>query len=174
MGHEHPVIDAIRARRSVRKLEPGPVPRETLETIVDCGRLAPTANNLQTWEFVVVTDRAKLVRMSELATHGKFIADASACVVVCGDPKNRSVYLDGAAATENMLLAIHALGLASTWVQGFEKDYNAPVKSLLGIPEPLVLIALVPVGHPAAETRGPKKRSLEDVLHWETFGRKTR
>ena len=63
------LIDIIKTRRSVRRYAPGPVPREVLETIVDCGRLAPTSNNLQTWEFVVVTDRDALRRIGEIATH---------------------------------------------------------------------------------------------------------
>ncbi len=167
---EHPVIHALRTRRSVRRYRPEPVTRAQLELIVDCGRLAPSANNVQQRDFVVVTEPEKLARLSELATWGKFIRDAGACVVVCGDPQNRSVYLDGAAAVENMLVAIHALGLASCWVQGFEKDYNAPIKELLGVPEPLVLVALIPVGHPAdASTTTPKKRPLAEVLHWERF-----
>ena len=170
MPEENTIIDAMRTRRSVRRYLPGPVPREVLETIVDCGRLAPTSNNRQTWEFVVVTDPEVLAKLAEVAYHGKFIAQACACVVVCGDlARNRSLYLDGAAATENMLLAIHALGLASCWVQGFDKDYAGPVKALLGIPEELALVSLVPVAHAEAPVRAPRKRPLSDVLHWERF-----
>jgi len=90
MNLDHPVIQAIRTRRSVRKYRAESVSREALETIVDCGRLAPSANNVQAWEFVVVTEREKLGRLAVLATHGKFIADAAACIIVCGDPSNRS------------------------------------------------------------------------------------
>jgi len=168
MNLQNPVIEAIRTRRSVRRYLPGEVPREALETIVDCGRLAPSANNTQSWEFVVVTEKDRLGELADLATWGKFIRDAAACIVVCGDPKNRSVYIDGAAATENMLLAIHALGLVSCWVQGFEKEYNAPIKKALGIPDHLVLVSLVPVA--VGETvKAPRKRALQEILHWERF-----
>jgi nitroreductase len=164
------VIEAVRTRRSVRRYRRAPVARELLELIVDCGRLAPSANNVQSWEFVVVTEEQRLQRLAELATYGRFIRDAGACIVVCGNPSNRSVYLDGAAAAQNMLLAIHALGLASCWVQGFEKDYNAPIKELLAIPEPLVLVALLPVAHSADRAVAmPRKRELAEVLHWERF-----
>jgi nitroreductase len=166
---DNPLIQAIRARRSVRHYRRQPLSKDILATIVDCGRLAPSANNVQAWEFVVVTEPATLKQLAELATYGKFIADAAACIVVCGDPVNRSIYLDGAAATENMLLAIHSLGLASCWVQAFEKDYNPAIKSLLGVPDRLVLIALVPVAAPAKDVRQPPKRSVEQVLHWEKF-----
>ena len=170
MHEENSIIETIRTRRSVRRYTPGPLSREMLETIVDCARLAPTSNNRQSWEFVVVTEPETLARLAELAVYGKFIGQAGACVVVCGDASaNRSIYLDGAAATENMLLAIHAMGLASCWVQGFEKDYAAPVKELLGIPQEMVLISLVPVAHAAAAARTPRKRPLDDVLHWERY-----
>lgn len=167
---ENPVIEAIRTRRSVRQYRPGPVSRETLNTIVDCGRLAPSSNNRQSWEFVVVTEPQTLGRLAELCTFGRFIRDAAACIVVCGDyAGNRSLYLDGAAATENMLLAIHALGLASCWVQGYDKPYGPAVLQLLGIPEALELVALVPVAHPAREVAMPKKRPLDQVMHWERY-----
>jgi nitroreductase len=167
---DNPLLQLIRSRRSVRRYRPGhQVSREQLEAIVDCGRLAPTANNAQSWEFVVVTQPERLRQLGQIATSGRFIADASACIVVCGDPRNRSVYLDGAAATENMLLAIHALGLCSCWVQGYEKDYNQTIKALLGIPEQHVLVALIPVAVAEGPTSPPPKRPLAEVLHWEKF-----
>ena len=170
MDVDNPVITAIRSRRSVRRYKPGPIPKQVLETIVDCGRLAPTANNRQTWEFVVVTDPDRLQRITELAPrNGPFIKDAGACIVVCSNPSNSSAYLDGAAAVENMLLAIHSLGLASCWVQTLDKPYNAPIKALLGIPDELVLVAMVPVAVPAGQTSTHHKRSLQDVLHWDRF-----
>jgi nitroreductase len=169
MSQENATIATIRARRSVRRYQRQPVARDLLETIVDCGRLAPTSNNRQSWEFVVVTDTDTLARIAELATHGRFIADAAACIVVCGDPSNSSVYLDGAAATENMLLAIHSLGLASCWVQTFEKDYAVPIKAMLGIPQHMVLVSMVPVAHAAGAARMPAKRTLAEVLHWDRY-----
>jgi nitroreductase len=166
---QNPVIEAIRARRSVRRYRPGPIPRADLELIVDCGRLAPSANNVQSWEFVVVTEAGTLKRLAAIATHGRFIKDAAACIVICADPANRSLYLDGAAAAQNMLLAIHALGYASCWVQGFEKDYNAALAEALGIPATHRLVALLPVGLPEGETAMPRKRALSEVLHWERY-----
>jgi nitroreductase len=165
----HPVIEAIRTRRSVRRYRPDPVSRELLELIVDCGRLAPSANNVQSWEFVVVTEAATLERLAGIATHGRFIKDAGACIVICASPSNRSLYLDGAAAAENMLLAIHALGLASCWVQAFEKDYNPAIAELLGIPGSIRLVALLPVAVPEGPTPTPKKRPLAEMLHWERY-----
>ena len=97
------------------------------------------------------------------------IQKEKACIVVCGNPKNRSVYLDGSAATQNMLLAIHSLGYSSCWVQAFEKDYNPALKELINIPANLVLVALVPVGLAKQQVPTPKKRLLDDVIHWEQY-----
>jgi len=105
-------LEAIKTRRSVRKYKPDPVSKEVLKTLVDAGRLAPTARNEQPWEFVVVTDAAKRQRLVDLATHGKFIAEAPACIVVLCKPSD--YYLeDGSAATTQIMLAATALGLGT-------------------------------------------------------------
>ncbi|MCP4603917.1 MAG: nitroreductase family protein [Proteobacteria bacterium] len=164
------VIESIRTRQSVRGYQPGPVTRDQLETIVDCGRLAPTALNEQVWEFVVVTEKATLMRLSEIMPeNGPFLADASSCIVISGDREHRSVYLDGAAAVENMLLAAHAMDLGACWIQAFEKPYNNAVMELLEIPDNQVLVAVISIGIPFESIKTPPKRSLDDVLHWEKF-----
>lgn len=182
-SQDNPVITALRTRRSVRAYGAEPVSRQELETIVDCGRLAPSSKNRQRWEFVVATDRERLRCLAELTDHGKFIAAAAACIVVCGDRDHRSVYLDCAAATENMLIAIHALGLAGCWVQAFDKPYDREIRQLFDIPDRLVLVALVALGRPGKEGASPGKESgrsgkegaspgkrpLSEVLHWERF-----
>ena len=110
-------IEALRTRRCVRAFRREAVDRETLEEVVDCGRLAPTALNVQPWEFVVVTDKTMLQRIAQATDHGRFIADAGACIVVLS--KATKYYLeDGSAATENILLACHARGLGACWVEG--------------------------------------------------------
>lgn len=164
------VIEVIRTRRSVRGYQPGPVTREQIETVVDCGRLAPSAFNEQSWEFVVVENPAVLKDIAELAPDNcPFLPDASACIVVCGLRSNGSLYLDGAAAVENMLLAAHALGLGACWVQAKDKPYAGAIMQLLGIPAEQALVAMVSIGVPFGEVNVPKKRSLKDVLHWEKF-----
>ena len=170
MSKKNPVVEAIRGRRSVRGYQPGPVTKDQLETIVDCGRLAPSSFNEQKWEFVVVTDHRRLVELAALVPeNGPFIADAMACIVVVGDPGHVAMYLDAAAAAENMLLAIHSMGLASCWVQAYQKPYNDDIKRLLGVPPELILCAIIPVGVPYAEVQPQPKRSLEDVIHWEKY-----
>lgn len=160
-------LTALTTRRSVRKYKPDAVPRDLLEKIVDAGRLAPTARNVQPWEFVVVTDRAKRQRLAEIAEYGKFIADAPACIVVLCTPTK--YYLeDGSAAATNILNAAAALGLGSCWVAGDKKPYAAEVVAACGAPPEMKLICLIAIGY-AAETPRPRKRPLDEVAHWETY-----
>lgn len=160
-------LEAIAKRRSVRKYRSGTVSREQLSQIVNMGRLAPTGRNEQPWEFVVVTEQTKLRKLAHLADHGKFIADASACVVVLCRPT--TYYLeDGSAATTQIMLAATALGLATCWVAGDKKAYAPQVVAAVGAPPELKLVSLIAIGH-AAETPTPGKRALNEVVHWDKF-----
>jgi len=160
-------IEALKTRRSVRAYRSEPVPRQIIEDIVDCGRLAATAINVQPWEFIVVTEPKMLRIIAETTDHGKFIAQVAACVVVlCRDTK---YYLeDGSAATQNILLAARAHGLGSCWVAGDKKPYASDICHLVRAPQGYKLVSLVPMGYPA-ETPVQTKRPLADVLHWERY-----
>jgi nitroreductase len=85
---ERIAMEVLKSRHSCRQFTDEPVSRTQLEEIVDAGRLAATARNVQPWHFVVITDRAKLRELGNLTDHGKFIGDAAACIVVlCEDTK---------------------------------------------------------------------------------------
>lgn len=159
-------IEVLKTRRCVRKFDSKGVPRGLIEDIVDCGRLAATAINIQPWEFVVLTSPAKLRQLAEITDHGKFIGGAQACVVVlCRASK---YYLeDGSAATQNILLAARAHGLGACWVAGDKKAYAAEICHLIGASSTeFRLVSLVPLGYPAEEPV-KSKRPLSEVLHWE-------
>jgi nitroreductase len=160
-------IDVLKTRRSVRTYKGEPVPAKIIEDIIDCGRLAATANNGQPWEFVVVTDPDIRRKIATITDYGKFIADAPVCVVVlCRDTK---YYLeDGSAATENILLAAHAHGLGSCWVAGDKKPYAGEIGRLVGAPQGYKLVSLIPMGY-SAESPEKSKRPLSDVLRWEKY-----
>ena len=160
-------IEALKTRRSVRAYTGEPVPRKIIEDVVDCGRLAATAINIQPWEFVIVTDPGLRRRLAETSDHGKFIADAPVCVVVlCQATK---YYLeDGSAATENILLAARAHGLGACWVAGDKKPFASEICRLVGAPQNFKLVSLIPLGYPA-ESPEKTKRPLSAVLHWEKY-----
>lgn len=164
---EH-ALDVITSRRSCRKYKTDPVSREDIETIVNAGRLAATGRNVQPWHFVVVTDEATRKRLVEINDHGDFITQAPACIIVLCD--QTKYYLeDGAAATENIMLAAEALGLGSCWVAGDKKPYADKILTLIGTPAKMKLISQIAVGYAADTNDRSQKHSLSDVLHWEKF-----
>jgi nitroreductase len=161
-------IEALRTRRSVRKFKSRAVPRDLIETLIDAGRLAATARNVQPWEFIVVTDAATRKKLAEISDYGKFISESPVCIVVfC---KNTKYFLeDGSAATQNILVAATALGLGSCWVAGDKKPYARKIADLLNVPSDCVLISLIAVGYSVEAPSLPSKRSVKEVLHWEKF-----
>jgi nitroreductase len=161
-------IEALRTRRCCRRYTDQPVAPALLEQIIDAGRLAATARNEQPCDFVVVTSAETRRRIADLSEHGKFIAESPACIAVIA--KDTKYYVeDGSAATQNLLLAAHAVGLASCWVAGDKKAYAPQIVELLGAPPTMRLVALVAVGYPRTDLPNPPKRPLEEVIHWERF-----
>jgi len=158
-------LEAIRRRRSVRRYTGDPIPREDLERIVDAGRLAASGNNRQPWDFIVVTDRAMIDRLKVAAG---WMDKSGAIIAVVLDPSSRWWLEDGSAAVENMLIASTALGYGSCWLEGNTLPREEEFKALLGVPEGKRLLTLVPLGVPAEQPTVGKK-SLEEVIHWETY-----
>ncbi len=163
-------MEAIRARRSTRIYKNKPIPKEALEQLVEAARFAPTARNVQPWEFVVITQPQTLKKIADLAENGRFVASAKACIAVfCSDTK---YYLeDGCAATVNILLAATALRLGSCWVAGDKKPYCSQVNNLLNVPQTLKLVSLIALGYPKSEGsfKMADKRKLGEVIHWDKF-----
>jgi len=160
-------IECLKTRRSVREYLDTPVPKEIIEDIVDCGRLAASAINIQPWVFIAVTDPAVRKKIADICDHGKFIEQSPVCIVVfCLDGK---YYLeDGSAATQNMLNAARAHGLGSCWVAGDKKEYAPKIAELLGVPSDYKLVSHIAVGYPA-QVPSPAKKTLSEVLRWEHF-----
>lgn len=158
-------IECIKKRRSIRTYLDKPVPKEILSDIVDCGRMAATARNVQPIEFIVVTDQNMRERLAELCEHGKFFSECGAVVVVVSE--DTKYYLeDGCAATQNVLNAARAYGLGSCWVAGDKKPYCDDIIELLGA-KGFKLVSLVAVGYAENLETGIKKKELP--IHWEKF-----
>lgn len=162
------LFDAIAQRASVRQLEAVDVPEEDLVRILDAGRRAPSGMNRQPFEFVVVR---KPETLQALASAQGCIGDVSCAIAVVADPERSRFWLeDIAASTENMLLAITALGYASVWIEGTLLRDEAAHKRTLGVPENLRLMIILPIGKAAAAVTQAPKRALEDMVYWERWG----
>ncbi len=162
------VFEAIARRASVRAYKPEPVSDEHLLKIIDAGRRAPSGYNRQPWYFIGVTDPAVLSRLAQIQ---ECLGQAGAAVaVVVEDTKYWKE--DAAAAIENMLLAATALGYGSLWIEGYVLAKEQLGKEILGVPEELHLIAILPIGTPAKTPHQAVKRDMDSVLFWDRYGRK--
>ncbi len=160
-------IEVLKTRRSIRRYINKPIPDEIIKDIIDCARLAPTANNKQPWLFVVIKDKKLKEKIAELTDYGKFIKQADCCIAVfCEDTK---YYLeDGSAATENILLAAWHYGIGSCWIAGDKKSYAEEIRKILEIPQKYKLVSLISLGYPEKEelkkSEDIKKKTLEEVM----------
>jgi nitroreductase len=161
-------FDTIRTMLAVRRYQDRPVPEATLRRVLEAGRLTGSAKNLQPWQFVVVQDRRTLQKLGALARTGAHVAQAAAAVVVAVERTPFAVS-DASRAIQSMLLAAWADGVGSNWVGfgGLEE-----VKALLGVPTSLDVLAILPLGYPAAAVgRGKKdRRPLGTVAYRERYG----
>ncbi len=169
-----PPDDLFQGRFSCRSFTTDPVPRATIETLLDAARWAPSGGNLQPWRFVVVTAAGARRELAAAALGQGFVAHAPVVIVVCavleesgrhyGD-RGRNLYAlqDTAAATENLLLAVTRAGLGACWVGAFDEDR---VRRALGLDPGWRPVALVPVGRPVEAPGRRSRRPLADVVVW--------
>ncbi|MBS7659600.1 MAG: nitroreductase family protein [Candidatus Bathyarchaeia archaeon] len=170
------VFEAIQARRSVRAYEPEPIPMDVLSRVLEAARLAPSAENIQPWHFIVVTDAEKRRKLAEAPFAG-FLKEAPIVIVGCGNQKASPKWfmIDVAIAMQNMVLAATAEGLGTCWVGSFKEDR---VKELLKIPEDYRVVALLAMGYPRKrlDLQGSiihlirRRKKLEEIVSYEEFG----
>ena len=162
-------FDAIRTVLAVRHFKDTPIPEPIVRQIVEAGRLTASAGNRQPWHFIVIRDKETLRQLGQLAHTGPYIAQAPLAMVVAIDRSPLAIS-DGSRAIQNMILAAWSQGIGSNWV-GYN---NLPeVKPLLGIPEEISVLAILPFGYPAeAVGKGQKKRKpLGEVAFQERWGK---
>ena len=167
--------EAIERRRSIRKYDRNkPVDHDTLLRLVRAAMLAPSARNLQPWQFIVITRREILDTIPEIHPYAAMMKEATAAILVCGDkakdPNDFYLVQNGAAATQNILLEAWSNGLGSVWlgVYGREERMNA-VSERFALPDHLIPISLIALGYPMEEKPLPE-RFRPELIHWESYG----
>lgn len=173
------VMECIRERRSIRKFINRVVSNEKITQILDSGRWAPSAGNIQNWLFIIVRDKGRKLQLSEASFQQYWIMNADTIIVVCSDEERIRPYygergelysIQGcAAAIENMLLTAHALGLGACWVGAFDENM---VKRILKIGDGLSVQALIPIGYSGEEPPAPKRLELINSVFLEEYGSK--
>jgi len=163
------VLDFICRRRSIRRFQKKTIPEETLTLLMKAAMAAPSGNNAQPWELVVVRDSKIKQDLSRVHTWVYMVADAPAAIVVMGDPGSEWWADDCAAAAENLLLAAANLGLGTVWC-GIKENDAKTVRRILGAPENLGVLCIIAVGYPA-ESPSPHTKYRKDKVHWDRFGK---
>lgn len=175
------VFEAIMARRSVRRFKSDDFPDELLDKVLEAARWAPSAGNCQGRDFIVVRDAGVKKELCEAALSQRFIEDAPINIVVCANDRRsarrygrrgRTLYclLDAAASAQNILLAVHALGLGACWIGAFS---DSRVKRALNLPEWLRPVAIIPVGYPDEAPWTTSRLPLTDVVHVDRYLRRS-
>ena len=169
------VYEAIRRRRSVRSYLDRAVEDDRLRRVLDAGRIAPSARNLQPWRFVVVRDGQRRRKLAELADQ-EFVGEAPVVIAVVGVSPDRVMFcgvpadpVDCAIAIDHMTLAAAAEGLGTCWVGHFPQD---SCRELLGVPPSAKIIELLTLGYPAepADCSSEKNRKrLDEIVTYEKF-----
>ena len=166
-------LDNIFARKSVRSYTDEPVSPEQVETILKAAMAAPSGMNMQPWRFVVVTDQK--VKDKLAVGFNKMIAKAPVVIIICGKTTNKlgapnkNWTADCAASTENLLLAVEALGLGAVWTACYPyEDRMNPTVEALGLPENISPYCIVPIGHPAGNDK-PKDKWNPENIHYEKW-----
>jgi nitroreductase len=168
-------LELIFGRRSVRIYSPGTVDETAVRTLLEAAMAGPSAMTKDPWRFVVVRRTETLRELAAALPGGKMLATAAVAIIVCGDQEaafeqNISYLLqDCSAATENLLLAAHGLGLGACWVgvhPGAESIRR--VRELLALPESIVPVAAIAVGRPG-EQLPARTRYNESYVHAEKW-----
>jgi nitroreductase len=171
------LLEALAKRRSIRNYKKQDLPRGTVEKLLEAARLAPSAGNVQPWEFVVASTVKTKMDLSQAAFEQKSIQEASIVIVVCADEegaqesygaRGKTLYClqDTAAAVQNILLTACSLGLGTCWIGAFKED---AVRKVINAPPDMRPVALIPVGYPNDAPNARHRRPISEIMHKETF-----
>ena len=166
------ILELIKTRRSIRKYKQDPVSEEELNKILEAGRWAPSASNRQPWSFIVLRSEETKRKLAETLTWGGFLSQAPLGIAVVINPRasNHPVE-DGAAATQNMLLEAHSLGLGACWIGAYGSVNEESAKDILNVPDDERLLSVIVIGRPA-ESPQSTRRKLDEITFSDRYGRR--
>ncbi len=171
------LMELMYNRRSIRRYKPDMLSDDTLYELVKAAVSAPSAGNVQPWEFIIIKERDIKIALAKAAYNQMFIAEAPVIIVVCANlleasraygERGVNLYCiqDTAAAIENMLLYAFSKGIGSCWIGAFSEK---TVEKILSLPEFIRPVALIPLGYPAETPEKPVRKSLNSVIHFNSF-----
>ena len=169
------VLEAIKSGKSVSKFKPTPVPEQKIQAVFNAARLAPSAENLQPWKFIVVSDEDVKRLVAAACTNAKRVADAPILVVACarldeavatvGGYMN-SYPVDVGMALAHLSLAATSEGLGTSWVFAFNEE---KVRAALRIPEDAKVVGLSPLGFPEGYLPPEGRKHLSEIVSYNGY-----
>lgn len=173
----HAVVHNIMTRASVRAFKPTPVSSSQIDTLLRAAMAAPSAMDKRPWRFVVVTDKAQLAALAKTNPYAGFVAQAPLAIVVCGDMTlamdgggRDNWLLDTSAATQNLLLAAHAMGLGAVWTGVWPSpDRSKALADVLHLPDHILPLCNVIIGYPI-QPATPKDKWDASRVSYDTYG----
>ena len=166
-------MKAILGRRSIRKFTGEKVPEEDVKKFLEAAMAAPSACNQQPWHFVVIEDKKSFNKIMEIQPYTMMLEKASHAIVVCADPELQTCpgfwVQDITAATENLLLAVHALSYGATWCGIYPNDNPVwGIRELLSLPKNIMPLNVIAIGVPDEE-KPPSNRYNPERVHHEKW-----
>lgn len=166
------LVQFLLSRRSIRRFRPEPVDMEVVKKVLDVARYAPSAGNRQPWVFIVITDKELKSKLAKIHQWAKPLDEAPLGIAVACD-KNVSPdshQVDCANAAMYIMLAAHALGLGTVWINTLK--HVEEVQKLLNLPQNLIPVALLALGHPAESPPPKHRKSLSEIAFVNAYGNK--
>jgi nitroreductase len=180
------LMEAIKERRSIRKYKPDPIPEEALHQVLEAVRWAPSWSNTQCWEIIVIKDAERKSEVLKAMTkpnpaHSAMI-EAPVLLVLCGKKTISGYYrgkpvtgkgdwlmFDTGLAMQTLCLAAHGLGLGTVVVGMFD---HQKAGEILGVSEDVEVVAMTPLGFPAAGSSAPKRKEISEFVSYEKYPKK--
>ena len=164
-------MEFLLGRRSIRRFKSEDVPLDLVLKAIDVARYAPSARNSQPWEFIIIRSRELLDSLATLHAGARPLKAASIAIAILADHnRSRSATIDASLAAMQLWLALHCLGLGAVWIQTV--GFNGKIRSLLSYPRNMECIGILAIGWPDEKPSPKPRRPLEEVVHFNGYGRK--
>ena len=164
------VLKTLKSRRTIRRFKPNPIDDEMLQMILEAGRWAPSFSNLQPWRFIVIKDQGLKNELDKAARESVLhlgINEAPVVILVCVDRRIDPLHAieAGSAATQNMTLAAHSLGLGAGWIGIWGTEAETSIRKIFKLPDTIRAVSLLPIGIPD-ESPESHRKSIEELTQF--------
>lgn len=163
----------MKQRFSVRRFKDQDVEQEKIDKLIEAARIAPSAKNVQPWHFVVIKDKEKRAKLTDICKGQKFVSQAPVSIAVCANHRDytmtcgeKAYTVDATIAAEHIALEAVELGLGTCWLGAFYADQLA---ELIELPEEYKVVTLLPIGYPDQERPKRNLKPLKEIVSYDVF-----